>query len=92
MNGKNSSSVGESSVIDLLRLIFMLPSLHPNPARRPRQLPPYPCFAPVSLSTLVVCIHRSQANVEITSRYDGVVRKIHWDVGDMVQVGITLGH
>lgn len=31
---------------------------------------------------------RLKANVEISSRYDGVVRKIHWDVGDMVQVRI----
>lgn len=27
-----------------------------------------------------------QANVEISSRYDGVIRKIHWSVGDMIEV------
>eukprot|EP00903_Cladosiphon_okamuranus_P006580 g6428.t1 len=35
-------------------------------------------------------VQSDKANVEITSRYDGVVRKIHWDVGDMVQTGSVL--
>ncbi|CAM9910802.1 unnamed protein product, partial [Ectocarpus sp. 12 AP-2014] len=30
-------------------------------------------------------VQSDKANVEITSRYDGVVRNVHWNVGDMVQ-------
>lgn len=30
-----------------------------------------------------------QANVEITSRFDGIVRKVHRAVGEMAQVGIS---
>ncbi|CAM9847024.1 unnamed protein product [Ectocarpus sp. 6 AP-2014] len=35
-------------------------------------------------------VQSDKANVEITSRYDGVVRKVHWNVGDMVQTGAIL--
>ncbi|CBJ32711.1 Dihydrolipoamide branched chain transacylase [Ectocarpus siliculosus] len=35
-------------------------------------------------------VQSDKANVEITSRYDGVVRKVHWNVGDMVQTGAVL--
>ncbi|CAM9303188.1 unnamed protein product, partial [Ectocarpus sp. 12 AP-2014] len=35
-------------------------------------------------------VQSDKANVEITSRYDGVVRNVHWNVGDMVQTGAVL--
>ncbi|CAM9326563.1 unnamed protein product [Scytosiphon promiscuus] len=35
-------------------------------------------------------VQSDKANVEITSRYDGVVRRVHWSVGDMVQTGSVL--
>ncbi|CAM9486518.1 unnamed protein product [Ectocarpus sp. 4 AP-2014] len=35
-------------------------------------------------------VQSDKANVEITSRYDGVVRKVYWNVGDMVQTGDVL--
>ncbi|CAM9555221.1 unnamed protein product, partial [Hapterophycus canaliculatus] len=35
-------------------------------------------------------VQSDKANVEITSRYDGVVRNVHWSVGDMVQTGSVL--
>ena len=31
-----------------------------------------------------------QATVEISSRYDGVISKVHWEVGDMVPTGAAL--
>jgi 2-oxoisovalerate dehydrogenase E2 component (dihydrolipoyl transacylase) len=31
-----------------------------------------------------------KATVEISSRYDGVVKKVHFSVGEMVQVGSAL--
>lgn len=45
---------------------------------------PYPSPLPLPVATPIL----TQASVEITSRYDGVVRKIHGTVGDMVQVNI----
>uniref|UniRef100_M4B474 Dihydrolipoamide acetyltransferase component of pyruvate dehydrogenase complex n=1 Tax=Hyaloperonospora arabidopsidis (strain Emoy2) TaxID=559515 RepID=M4B474_HYAAE len=38
-----------------------------------------------------VCeVQSDKATVEITSRYDGVVAKVHYEVGDMAKVGSTL--
>ncbi|KAG7400057.1 hypothetical protein PHYBOEH_007125 [Phytophthora boehmeriae] len=38
-----------------------------------------------------VCeVQSDKATVEITSRYDGVVKKVHYEVGEMAQVGSTL--
>ncbi|KAJ0407990.1 hypothetical protein P43SY_000194 [Pythium insidiosum] len=38
-----------------------------------------------------VCeVQSDKATVEITSRYDGVVKKIHYNVGEMAKVGTTL--
>lgn len=59
------------------------PPLQPTHLTALRALKPYP--APTA-----VLRNATQANVEITSRYDGVVRKVLWDVGDMVQVGTTV--
>ncbi|KAG2531278.1 hypothetical protein JM18_001686 [Phytophthora kernoviae] len=38
-----------------------------------------------------VCeVQSDKATVEITSRYDGIVTKVHYEVGEMAQVGSTL--
>ncbi|KAL4087431.1 hypothetical protein PRIC1_013323 [Phytophthora ramorum] len=38
-----------------------------------------------------VCeVQSDKATVEITSRYDGVITKVHYEVGDMAKVGSTL--
>lgn len=38
----------------------------------------------------VAQVQSDKASVEITSRYDGVVKKLHYGVGDMAQVGAPL--
>lgn len=38
-----------------------------------------------------ICMVQSdKASVEITSRYDGIVKSLGWNIGDMAQVGSTL--
>ena len=37
-----------------------------------------------------MCINVVQATVTITSRYDGVIHKIHYEVDDLVKVGNSL--
>ena len=45
---------------------------------------------PVEQFQAVCTVQSDKASVEITSRYDGVVRALRHDVGDMVDVGAVL--